>query len=136
LTLDIPFFVDASNAIGVGGLLTAGNKGALRISIQAGPWTIGSGTAINQTDKGNFKTVTATGFSHGAGSGAVSTGASGVMQLISPMQVTAIGFGDNNEKQSLFSILTLHFVPEPGFMLLLGAGVVGLGIMGRNRMRD
>jgi hypothetical protein len=136
LTLDIPFFVDASNAIGVGGLLTAGNKGALRISIQAGPWTIGTGTAINQTDKGNFKTVTATGFSHGAGSGAVSTGASGVMQLISPMQVTAIGFGDNNEKQSLFSILTLHFVPEPGFMLLLGAGVVGLGIMGRNRMRD
>ena len=134
--LDIPFFVDPSNAIGVGGILTAGGAGTVRISIEAGPWTIGSGTAINQTQKGNFKTVTASGFAHGAGSGAISTAASGMLQLISPMQVTTSGAGDNNEQQSLFSILTLHFVPEPGFMLLLGAGVVGLGIMGRNRMRN
>jgi hypothetical protein len=51
------------------------------------------------------------------------------------MQATTIGAGANNELLSLFSILTLHFVPEPGFLLLLGAGVVGLGILGRNRMR-
>jgi len=134
--LDIPFSVNATNAIGVGGLLTAGGNGGIRISIEAGPWTIGSGTAINQTQKGNFKTVTATGFAHGAGSGAADTAASGMIQLISPMQVTTVGAGANNEKQSLFSILTLHFVPEPGFLLLLGAGVVGLGILGRNRMRN
>jgi hypothetical protein len=133
--LDIPWFIDASNAVGIGGLLTAGGNGPIRISIEAGPWTIGSGSAINQTQKGAFKTVTATGFSHGAGSGAVSTAGTGVIQLISPMQATTIGAGANNELLSLFSILTLHFVPEPGFLLLLGAGVVGLGILGRNRMR-
>jgi len=133
--LDIPYSVDASNAIGIGGLLTAGGAGAVRVSIVAGPWTIGTGAAINQTQKGGFKTVTLTGFAHGAGSGALSTAASGMLQLISPMQVTTVGLGDNNEKQNLFSILTLHFIPEPGFLLLLGAGVVGLGIMGRNRVR-
>jgi hypothetical protein len=31
--------------------------------------------------------------------------------------------------------MTLRFVPEPGFLLLLGAGVLGMGILGRNRMR-
>jgi hypothetical protein len=134
--LDIPYVVDASNAIGIGGLLTAGGNGSIRISLEAGPWTIGSGAAVNQTQKGGFKTVTATGFSHGAGSGAVSTAGTGVIQLISPMQATTINAGANNELQSLFSILTLHFVPEPGFLLLLGAGVVGLGILGRNRLRD
>ena len=136
IVLDLPWVVDASNRIGVGGLLTAGRFGDLRISIEAGPWTIGSGMGINQTQKGNFKNVTATGFAHGAGSGAASTANSSMIQLISPMQVTTINAGDNNELQSLFSILTLHFIPEPGFLLLLGAGVVGLGVLGRNRMRE
>jgi hypothetical protein len=31
--------------------------------------------------------------------------------------------------------MTLHFIPEPGLLLLLGAGVVGLGLLGRSRMK-
>jgi hypothetical protein len=136
-TFDTPLTLNNANTgIGVGGILTGGKFGPLRISIVAGPWTVGSGSAINQTQKGLFKTVTATGFLHGAASSLGSTGQqSGVVQLISPMQVITSGAGANNELQSLFSIWTFHFLPEPGFLLLLGSGVVGLGILGRNRMR-
>jgi hypothetical protein len=134
---DIPLSVNSANtAIGVGGLLTAGGFGSLRLSIQAAPWTIGTGTAVNQTQEGQFKTVVQHGFIHGAASGTGSTASpSGVVQLIAPMQVETLGAGDNNELQSLFTIMTLRFVPEPGFLLLLGAGVLGMGILGRNRMR-
>jgi hypothetical protein len=34
----------------------------------------------------------------------------------------------------MFSTLTLHFIPEPGLLLLIGSGVVGLGLLGRSRM--
>jgi hypothetical protein len=36
---------------------------------------------------------------------------------------------------SLFIDFRLHFIPEPGLLLLVGSGVVGLGILGRARMR-
>ena len=60
---------------------------------------------------------------------------SGVVQLISPATVTSVGLPANNQKLSLFSTLTLHYVPEPGLILLIGSGVVGLGLLGRSRLR-
>lgn len=134
---DIPLSTNNGNtAVGVGGLLTAGGFGSLRISLQAGPWTIGTGTRVNQTQKGQFKSVSVHGFIHGAASGSGSTASpSGVVQLISPMQISTFGAGANNELQSNFVIWTIHFVPEPGFLLLLGIGVVGISILGRNRLR-
>jgi hypothetical protein len=127
---------DAHTGVGVGGLLTAGGFGNIRVSIEAAPWTLGSGSAINQTRGGNFKTLVVSGFIHGAGSSPGSTAAnSGFIQLISPMQVATMGAGDNNKMQSLFSFATLRFIPEPGFLLLMGAGTVGLCILGRSRLR-
>jgi hypothetical protein len=41
----------------------------------------------------------------------------------------------SNQVIALFGELTLHFVPEPGLMLLIGSGVAGLALLGRNRMR-
>jgi hypothetical protein len=140
INFDIPLSLnDGNTGIGIGGLLTKGGFGSIRVSIEAAPWTLGTGTAVNQTGKGAFKTVTASGFIHGAasgtGGGSSTAQVSGLIQLIAPQQVTGIGTGDNNSLQSLFTILTVRFIPEPGLLLLLGAGVVGLGILGRNRVQ-
>jgi hypothetical protein len=138
--LPLPLSINSGNtALGVGGQLTIGRFGSIRISLQAQPWTIGSATAINQTHEGGFKTVTASGFLHTAGSAASASGlaaGSGVIQMVAPSQVTTTGISGNSAKLSLFAIMTLHFIPEPGFLLLVGAGAVGLGILGRNRMRQ
>jgi hypothetical protein len=135
----IPLSVNnGKTAVGVGGLLTGNfGLGTIRISLEAAPWTLGSGSAVNQTDGGNFKTVAMSGFIHGAASAGTGSTAvtSGVVQLISPMQVTTVGISGNNQLLSLFVVFKIHFIPEPGVLLLLGAGVVGLSILGRNRMR-
>jgi hypothetical protein len=45
------------------------------------------------------------------------------------------GLNSNSSQLTLFASLTLHFVPEPGLLLLIGSGVVGLGLLGRSRMK-
>jgi hypothetical protein len=125
-----------ATGLGIGGLLTMGGAGNVRISIAMGPWTIGPVSAINQTKDGGFKTITRTGFIHGAASSNSSTATpSGVIQLITPQQINTQGIAGNASALSLFAVLTLHFVPEPGLLLMIGAGVVGLGLLGRSRMK-
>ena len=122
--------------LGIGGLLTLGGVGAIKISIVAAPWTLGTVSGVNQTADGNFATLTRVGFVHGANSSPSTTATgSGVIQLISPANIVVTGLPGNNEALSLFVALTLHFVPEPGLLLLLGSGVVGLGLLGRARMK-
>ena len=45
------------------------------------------------------------------------------------------GIPANGAALTMFATLTLHFIPEPGLLLLISAGVVGLGLLGRSRMR-
>ncbi|MBW2289859.1 MAG: PEP-CTERM sorting domain-containing protein, partial [Deltaproteobacteria bacterium] len=90
----------------------------------------------NQTKDGGFVTLSRTGFVHGAASSNSSTATgSGLIQLIAPQQVTVQGVNSNSSELTLFASLTLHFVPEPGLLLLIGSGVVGLGLLGRSRMK-
>jgi len=127
---------NGNTGIGVGGLLTLFVGNTLLISIEAAPWTLAPGSGVNQTANGAFQTLTRTGFAHGPGSNNSTTNLdSGVVQLISPQTVSSIGLPANNENLSLFSSLTLHYVPEPGLILLIGSGVVGLGLLGRSRLR-
>jgi hypothetical protein len=124
--------------LGIGGLITALGIGAIRISVQAAPWQLASANGINQTANGVFEVISRAGFVHGPTSSAAETTLknSGVIQLITPAQVNITGIPANNFKLTLFSTLTLHFVPEPGLLLLIGAGVVGLALLGRSRLRD
>jgi len=39
------------------------------------------------------------------------------------------------DKTGRISRMTLHLAPEPGLLLLLGAGAAGLGLLGRARLR-
>ena len=127
---------DGNTGVGVGGQLTLGRLGAIRFSIVANPWTLGTGQGVSQTGNGGFVTKVRQGFVHGPASNTSTTLLhSGIVQLITPMQVSTIGVPGNNEKLQLFGTLTLHFVPEPGLLLLLGSGAVGLALLGRTRRR-
>jgi hypothetical protein len=127
--------------VGIGGLLTVGADSNVKISIQGAPWTIKTAKVQDQittTGEVNQLTVTVTlsGFAHSAASSTSSTAApSGVVQLVTPSQVhTNLPLGSNKlvaSGQTFF----LHFIPEPGLLLLLGSGVAGLALLGRHRMR-
>ena len=129
------------NAAGVGGLITVGaGTSTIRLSIQGAPWTVKTVTAVDHitTVNGNttFIPLTLKGFAHGPASGTTSTATpSGVIQLVTPTQVvTNLNLG-SNKKVSSGVIMLIHFIPEPGLLLLLGSGVVGLAVLGRKRMQ-
>jgi hypothetical protein len=127
--------------LGIGGLITVGGDSPIRISVEAAPWTIKTATAVDQTDDNTgaaaFHNVTGMGFAHGPGSGTTSTAQpSGVLQIVTPSQIrTNLPLG-SNKKLSVITELLVHFIPEPGLLLLLGSGVVGLAVLGRNRMKS
>jgi hypothetical protein len=128
---------DGNTGVGVAGTVTLGGNGTIRISIEGAPWTLATVSRIHQTVGGNFVTLSRAGFVHGAASASNSSTAanSGVIQLITPQQIKTAGLPGNSTRQALFSTLTLHFIPEPGLLLLLASGVLGLGLLGRSRMK-
>jgi hypothetical protein len=127
--------------VGIGGLITVGGFSAVRISVEAAPWTVKTATAIDQTDDNTglaaFHNVTRMGFAHGPASGTTSTAqTSGVLQIVTPSQIrTNLSLGSNVKISTLTEML-IHFIPEPGLLLLLGSGVLGLALLGRSRMRS
>jgi hypothetical protein len=127
-------------AVGVGGLGFAG-AGAIRISLEAAPWTIKTATVLDEittTGKANQTVIPVTykGFAHGPASLTTSTAQpSGVVQLVTPTQVTTnLAFGSSALIGSGVTF-RLHFIPEPGLLLLIGSGVAGLALLGRRRLR-
>jgi hypothetical protein len=126
--------------VGIGGLITIGGDSPIRISLEAAPWTVKTATAIDQTNdnigSAAFHAVTRMGFAHGPASGTTSTAQpSGVLQIVTPSQVrTNLSLG-SNVKVSILTEILIHFIPEPGLLMLLGSGVVGLALIGRGRMK-
>lgn len=146
LSLDCSHFVDVplqqgpDTGIGVGGQLFA-EKGAVRISIEAAPWTLKTVTVTDHVLTGGGVNVTVAtlmgrGFIHDPASNSTAEAQpSGVVQLVTPAQITTnLAFG-TNEKIGWISVLKVHFVPEPGALLSLAAGVAGLVVLARTRRR-
>ena len=122
--------------VGVGGILTIGQLGTIRISLLGAPYTVKTVTAFNRTNNGGLQTFTEKGFAHGPLSNTSSTGqTSGVLQAVTVSHVTVQGVPGNSDISGVFSRVLVHFIPEPGLLLLLGSGAVGMAILGRKRIR-
>jgi hypothetical protein len=105
--------------VGQGGTTTV--KGAVNLTVIGAPWTTGTAAIGTITQMG------------GAAPASNTAAASGSVTLVTPIFIsTNIGAF---AVVPAFAIMTLHFVPEPGTLVLLGSGIAGLVALGRNRAR-
>ena len=58
----------------------------------------------------------------------------GQLTLVSPIRIET-SLPGTGSLLVVFGTLTLNFVPEPGTLVLLGAGAAALGLLGRGRLR-
>jgi hypothetical protein len=124
------FFVPFTVSSGASGVGVGGTIGAAQFTLVGAPWTVRSTSLSIETMGGETVTVFASGWVHGAFSFSSSTALSGgSLSLVTPVRVMSgtdpgIGF---------FTRLTIRFIPEPGWLLLLGSGLLGLVALGRSR---
>jgi len=99
------------------------------VSVTGYAWAINPVTVFNVSvgPNGTIGTAMFTGSK-------LSTGTVGQVTLVSPSRVgvNAAG-GAVSTITAGVSILTLSYVPEPGTLLLVGAGALGLAVLGRKR---
>lgn len=110
LAIDVPISV-----IGVGGTASASG-----IVVEGAPWTTG---VANVTTTGAVMAMFAM---PGTNMGL----APGQLTLVTTAHVNAAGL----TRLPVFARLTLVTVPEPGTMLLMGAGIAGLAMISRKRI--
>ena len=78
---------------------------------------------------------TRSGFQHGPASATSNTGAiGGVLQLVTPVKIET-NLNPPSTVLAVWGEITLSTIPEPGLAILLGSGVAGLVLLGRQRMR-
>ena len=136
--------------LGLGGTLTVNTHSAgigLKVSLQFAPWTLGlasmkSVSTVPPPTPNGFQpptntnaTIALSGFAHGPASGSSTAAVGGVLQVVTPARVETTQ-NPPNRRIGAPAILRLHFIPEPGLLLLLGAGVAGLLVLGHHRMRS
>jgi len=127
----VPLSPTASGAgLGIGGTQIV--SGAVALTMQHSPWTVGQPVMTIHTPMSYITTPTLPG---GYANPASATAAnSGVLQLVTASKVFT-SLTSAFPELPVTAILTLHMVPEPGTLLLVTSGVVGLCFYGRRQRR-
>lgn len=130
--LAIPLSLNnGATGLGVGGTVT-GTFASGGLSIEAAPWTVRTAAITYQTEQSATVTVVTEGSLHGAHSFTGSTAITGgELSLVTPLQLQSLGAPAG----AGFARLSIRFLPEPGGLLLLGAGLCGLAGLHRIRSR-
>jgi len=114
------------SAVGVGA--SAAASGPVGVTVVGAPWTTGVASIMQFLSP---HTTQRTGFAHGPGSGPSSTlQPGGSIQLVTPMLISTSIPGDGQFLPG-FATLTLHFVPEPTTLALLGSAIALLAVGAR-----
>jgi hypothetical protein len=131
----VPLTPSGGNGFGVGGTQTV--PGAVAVTMQHNPWTIGTPTVSIHTANSTVTIPTLPGgFAHGPATGGASSAAQfgGVLQLVT-VSKTYTSLTGAFPELPLIGLLNITFVPEPGTLLLLVAGMTSLAVLGRKRAR-
>ncbi len=129
---------------GVGGTFMAtgmsGTKqGLTKVTVMGNPWTVNTTTVSYRDAMGAIMTLMSAGTAKGP-LGKIGTtldqttmGMGGTLQLVSGIQTTCSGCGGNNSPSGQITRITINFAPEPGQLVLLAAGALGVALLGRTR---
>lgn len=127
INLNVPF----AN-VGNGGAAVMTGAAALKITVTGAQWTTGKaqikGVTFN-TAGGNEVTkgtVTVSGGRQTTAGGKIN------LTLVTPLRILTNAAGN----LPAFNVMKLTLVPEPGTLLLVGAGIGGLVIVGRRRFKS
>lgn len=100
------------------------------ITVQFYSWTVGTQTFTGLTSA--LASPTALPNVTAMGSFNLTAGGGGMVTLVSPSVVDIDG-AIARRRTASFTALVMNFVPEPGTLLLLGAGALGLVLMGSRK---
>lgn len=107
------------SVVGQGGVASV--MGAVNVTVVGAPWTTATAAVGSLSMMGGVSPLSNTGAN------------SGTLTLVTPILIKT-GIGGFSAVPA-FGILTLHFVPEPGTLVLLGTAVTGLAAWGRRTKR-
>lgn len=126
-----------TRGLGVGGVLTVGAGGAIRLSLQGAPFTLGSVSAWGETPDGASLGLLSSGSLHGplsftSTAALTLSGVGGRIGLVSPLRIVSSTAPAEGVLPG-FARLEIELLPEPSGGSLLPFGTAALALLQRAR---